>query len=76
MHSLRDGSIVKIYGFSFFAKLETGKRYLIKVDEVKKVYWFCTPRSKNKITGFNIGSVEESIQYFKRNESGIEIVKY
>lgn len=68
-YSIPDNTRVKIHGFVMMRGLEDGKSYTVKRDEVKKIYWFCVPRTGKKVVGHYFDIVDFNLQCFPRGDN-------
>jgi len=67
--SIPDNSKVKIHGYVILKGLDHGKTFKIKKDEIKKIYWFCMPRTGRKVIGHYMSSVDFNLQCFPRGDN-------
>ena len=76
LENVPDRALVKVHGFVMLKGLEDGSTYLVKRDDEKKVYWFCTPRSEKKLVGHTMENVNFGLHCFTRGDLNcIQILK-
>jgi len=69
IYSIPDNTKIKINGFVFLKELDDGKKFIVKCDKDKKIYWFCVPKTGRKVVGHYMDIVDFGLRCFARGDN-------